>query len=275
MDVDEPAAVSIFGLVQSFRAAPSTPSTILATVDTSQLAASRQQLHDLTFDELTQRTTSPAVTSGTIDESGNTSRKAARKPGKDGVCVQLQNTGRFVFASNLEHVSDIYRVMGKDVHATKSNNKAADSDSVPLRKMNELTLSVNEAESGASKTSAAPASSSQKTKLSASQTNRPAVALSSTSQQQQQKPGAVPTTATSKSTMNAGRAAAKARMAAMGEEWPEEEDLPGFSRPNPASAVNASTGTLSRDANKQLNDAMQRQKKNSEVRRYTFVNSHS
>lgn len=260
MDVDEPAAVSIFSLVQSFRAAPSTPSTILATVNTSQLAASRQQLHELTFDELTQRTASPAAITGSTEESGNTSRKAARKPGKDGVCVQLQNTGRFVFASNLEQVSDIYRVLGKDVHAAKSNSKGADSDSVPLRKMNELTLSVNEAESGTSKTSAAPASSSQKTKPNASQTNRPAVALSSAPQQQQQKPGTVPTIVASKSTMNAGRAAAKARMAAMGEEWPEEEDLPGFSRPNP-SAVNASTGTLSRDANKQLNDAMQRQKK--------------
>lgn len=261
MDVDEPAAVSIFGLVQSFRAGPSTPSTILATVDTSQLTESRQQLHELSFDELTQRTSSPAVVTSGATESGNTSRKAARKPGKDGVCVQLQNTGRFVFASNLDQVSDIYRAMGKDVNAVTSKIKsAADSDGVPLRKMNELTLSVNEAESNASMTSAAPASSSQKAKPNASQTTRPA-ASSSTSQQQQQKPGTAPITPSSKPTMNAGRAAAKARMAAMGEEWPEEEDLPGFSRPNPTSSVNASTGTLSRDANKQLNDAMQRQKK--------------
>lgn len=264
MDVDEPATVSIFGLLHSFHASPTTHSTILTTVDTSQLPVSKRQLHELTFDELTQQATSTAVLSGGVDDSGSSSRKVPRKPGKDGVCVQLQNTGRFVFAASMEQVSDIYRVMGRDVNAVKSSSQAnaADTDTLPLRKMNELTLSASEAESATLKT--APTSSSQKIKPGTGQNVRSVVGLKSSSQQQQQqhlKTGSAPTPAAAKPTMNAGRAAAKARMAAMGEEWPEEEDLPGFSRPNPASSVNASTGTLSRDASKQLNDAMQRQKK--------------
>lgn len=56
-----------------------------------------------------------------------------------------------------------------------------------------------------------------------------------------------------------GYAAAMAKMKAMGQDWAEEEDLPGFSSSNPSSLT--SDGSLNKDVSKEANKALQRQKK--------------
>lgn len=56
-----------------------------------------------------------------------------------------------------------------------------------------------------------------------------------------------------------GKATAMAKMAALGEEWPEEEELPGMSLPA-TSSLNK-IGDLSKDNMKNMHNAVQRQKK--------------
>jgi DNA polymerase III alpha subunit (gram-positive type) len=55
-----------------------------------------------------------------------------------------------------------------------------------------------------------------------------------------------------------GKALAMAKMAALGEEWPEEEDLPGFA---PTSQSLSSAGLPSKDAMKETNKSLHRQQK--------------
>jgi hypothetical protein len=55
-----------------------------------------------------------------------------------------------------------------------------------------------------------------------------------------------------------GKALAMAKMAALGEEWPEEEELPGFA---PTSQSLSSAGLPSKDAMKETNKSLHRQQK--------------
>jgi hypothetical protein len=56
-----------------------------------------------------------------------------------------------------------------------------------------------------------------------------------------------------------GKVAAMARMKALGEEWPEEEELPGFSLPSSTLVSNA--GLPSKDVTKEANKSLYRQQK--------------
>jgi hypothetical protein len=56
-----------------------------------------------------------------------------------------------------------------------------------------------------------------------------------------------------------GKVAAMARMKALGEEWPEEEELPGFALPS--SSLVSSAGLPSKDVTKEANKSLHRQQK--------------
>lgn len=62
-----------------------------------------------------------------------------------------------------------------------------------------------------------------------------------------------------KPSMTAGRSAAMARMAALGEDWAEEEDLPGMSMPISSNVLR--TGQVSSTVSKETNKSISRQQK--------------
>lgn len=253
MDVDENLPVeSIFTIANSYHNKkshmdPSSASTTAPrSIDLASNNEHRYHLHQIPIEQLMASASLEISRNQPIDEAAAGSNKISRKNGKDGICVQLPNTGRFVYASSKENMSDIYRALGKEIKDDKSQRKRGngeqDFDSDSLRKMNDLAISAKEAETSSSgpSTSKPVANGKPDTVNKNNFTGRPSV---------------------TKPAVHASRAAAMARMAAMGEEWPEEEELPGMTRPNQTSAINSNTGSLSRDANKQYNDAMQRTKK--------------
>lgn len=276
MDVDENSrSETIFDILNSFHtkrsgASASCSSTNGISLDLSiPTTAFRPQLHQLDFVEFISNNATGHHAASIVDESSINSRKSSRKQGKDGICVQLPNTGRFVYTTTTENISDIYRALGKEVNPIQKQSKSGgdkDFDSDSLRKLNDMTLAAKEAESSSSVTLSGTSKVSDPASVAKFQQGKNAVLDKSSGRNNEShgfsssRPSNKGTISAAKSSVHAGRAAAMARMAAMGEDWPEEEELPGISRPSPT-AINSSTGGLSRDANKQLNDAMQRQKK--------------
>lgn len=271
MDVDDARSQSsMFDVINSFHRQKSSQSflgtsSFKTSINLGAPSAPFRHLHEYSINELTDGIDGITDISNKEAEQSSNSRKAPRKQGRDSLCIQLPNTGRIVYAKSTNEVSDIYKALGKNISGgqpqRKRNDSEQDFDSDSLRKLNDLTLAAQEASNSASQM---PGVSSSRSKLSQSTQN----VSNTTSNKGNSSKGSGGVSATSKApgssakpAVHAGRAAAMARMAAMGEEWPDEEELPGFSRPNTSSAINSSTGTLSRDANKQLNDAMQRQKK--------------
>lgn len=145
------------------------------------------------------------------------SRKQPRRDDANGVHVILPNTGRVVFASSIDDVSELFRVAGKDVNAEKRQKRQDERlDTSSLRKLKDLSLKAgnneNPASSKASAVKSGPANSTSKDQA-------------YTTSKNPNLPVTVPGT---KPSPNVARSVATARMAAQGEEWPEEEDLPGF-----------------------------------------------
>lgn len=175
--------------------------------------------------------------------------EAGSNGAKKGQVVQLvlPGTGRMVFVKKVNDASELFRVLCQGSSSSSSHNAWIGNEDLSIQ---QLSLDNKKRPAGANGiTSSGSNNASKKPPNNKVMKEAPIAKLAVL----------VGTTATKKPSTNAmGSAAAKARMTALGEDWPEEEELPGF---NPASSALANNGGASKDALRMANNSMQRQKK--------------
>lgn len=190
------------------------------------------------------------------------------------VRISIPHTGRMVFTSKDDDISDMYRAFRQTADQQRQNRREQQrletEEKETVHKLDRLEL--NESSASSSRSSFTAASNNKTGGKHTQGSGRIDRNINQTKPQSAAKskppePTLTPSSASGKSTGNAGRAAAMARIAAAGDEWPEEEDLPGMSAPS--SSVLQQSGTLSRSANKQFNNALQRQKKVATAKKQT------
>lgn len=158
-----------------------------------------------------------------------------------GVQLVLPGTGRMNFVKKFNDASELFRVLGKGGSSSSRDGASGNED----LSIEQLSLENKKRPAG---TTNGSADSNKKPPNNNVVKGAPSA-----------KAAVTGTGTTAKPSANAmGSAAAKARMAALGEDWPEEEELPGFT---PASSALASGGGASKDAMKMAHNSMQRQKK--------------
>lgn len=196
----------------------------------------------------------------------------------------MPGTSRMAFGNN-EQLSDMFQNKSKThktITTTNTSTSSKDMDVDDLH-VDKITLAATSS-NGGNKSSSQGANKQSSTKQAAPPSTD--AKLSGTFPNKKPNPGNTTTTSTASNSMKPkapittsaskptsapgkpaavstntqhGKAAAMAKMAAWGEEWPEEEELPGMMLPS-TSSVNK-IGDLNKDSMKQMHNSVQRQKK--------------
>jgi hypothetical protein len=186
-------------------------------------------------------------------------RKYPRR--QEGFRALIPGTGRIAFGSNVDQLSEIYKVLGKDSLNRPRNGADDGADDIDkIHKLDKLQLDGDS--NKPQKQQKTGNSSSNKTNNSQQSSGKSANHVNKTNNNNNpNKSTPINSNNTNSSTpvQSLAKTNAKAKMAAMGIQWAEEEELPGFSAPKTSSIT--ATGNLNSDVNKQFNNSMQRQKK--------------